>query len=223
MKPAGPVVQIVPIVSILGVSTVDKQGQQLVAVRPRRETDAKGTSAIMKRICLAVLLTTIALSSTGCCLFDKLFCCPRGYPIGPGGCGSGCGSGCGPCGPACGPCGGGCGPACGYNSGPRHPSCCDCDCTQGGPPPGYYGQQASYGPQGNCGQGNCAQGNCGPGGYCGQPGYGGQPIGGQGRSICANRFVPANSGPPTGAITYPYYTTRGPRDFLAANPGSIGP
>lgn len=30
-------------------------------------------------------------------------------------------------------------------------------------------------------------------------------------------------GPPTGAVTYPYYTTRGPRDFLAKNPKSIGP
>jgi hypothetical protein len=33
----------------------------------------------------------------------------------------------------------------------------------------------------------------------------------------------ANDGPPTGAITYPYYTTRGPRDFLAKDPPSIGP
>ncbi|HID77579.1 MAG TPA: hypothetical protein EYP56_16485 [Planctomycetaceae bacterium] len=33
-------------------------------------------------------------------------------------------------------------------------------------------------------------------------------------------FVP---GPPTGAITYPYYTVRGPRDFLAAEPRPIGP
>jgi hypothetical protein len=30
-------------------------------------------------------------------------------------------------------------------------------------------------------------------------------------------------GPPTGGVTYPYYTTRGPRDFLAKNPGTIGP
>jgi len=30
-------------------------------------------------------------------------------------------------------------------------------------------------------------------------------------------------GPSTGAITYPYYTVRGPRDFLAADPRSIGP
>jgi hypothetical protein len=31
------------------------------------------------------------------------------------------------------------------------------------------------------------------------------------------------AGPATGAVTYPYYTTRGPRDFLAKNPSSIGP
>jgi hypothetical protein len=31
------------------------------------------------------------------------------------------------------------------------------------------------------------------------------------------------AGPQTGAVAYPYYTTRGPRDFLAKNPGSIGP
>jgi hypothetical protein len=33
----------------------------------------------------------------------------------------------------------------------------------------------------------------------------------------------AEAGPPAGAVTYPYYTTRGPRDFYAKNPGSIGP
>jgi hypothetical protein len=31
------------------------------------------------------------------------------------------------------------------------------------------------------------------------------------------------AGPPTGAVAYPYYTTRGPRDFLAKKPPSIGP
>jgi hypothetical protein len=29
-------------------------------------------------------------------------------------------------------------------------------------------------------------------------------------------------GPPTAAIAYPYYTTRGPRDFFEPNPPSIG-
>jgi hypothetical protein len=30
-------------------------------------------------------------------------------------------------------------------------------------------------------------------------------------------------GPPVGAVTYPYYTIRGPRDFLLNNPPTIGP
>ena len=29
-------------------------------------------------------------------------------------------------------------------------------------------------------------------------------------------------GPPTAAVAYPYYTIRGPRDFLIDNPPSIG-
>lgn len=33
---------------------------------------------------------------------------------------------------------------------------------------------------------------------------------------------PFNPGPPTGTVTYPYYTHRGPRDFLLDNPPSIG-
>lgn len=32
-----------------------------------------------------------------------------------------------------------------------------------------------------------------------------------------------NPGPPTGAVTYPYYTVRGPRDFLAGDIRPIGP
>lgn len=35
--------------------------------------------------------------------------------------------------------------------------------------------------------------------------------------------VVGQAGPPTGAVTYPYYTNRGPRDFLARTPASIGP
>lgn len=33
---------------------------------------------------------------------------------------------------------------------------------------------------------------------------------------------PFNAGPPTGTVAYPYYTHRGPRDFLLDNPPSIG-
>lgn len=32
-----------------------------------------------------------------------------------------------------------------------------------------------------------------------------------------------NPGPPAGQTAYPYYTARGPRDFLLNNPPSIGP
>ncbi len=32
----------------------------------------------------------------------------------------------------------------------------------------------------------------------------------------------AASGPPSAAVAYPYYTNRGPRDFLQNNPPNIG-
>jgi hypothetical protein len=55
------------------------------------------------------------------------------------------------------------------------------------------------------------------GGFCG-PGYG----------MCPNgqtypEYPAFNQGPPVGQVAYPYYTTRGPRDFLRNNPPSIGP
>jgi len=55
-------------------------------------------------------------------------------------------------------------------------------------------------------------------------GTGGVPTG----AYAARRaYVPSEyMGPPVQqmpATAYPYYTTRGPRDFLARNPGSIGP
>jgi hypothetical protein len=46
---------------------------------------------------------------------------------------------------------------------------------------------------------------------------------GRGCKECCEQQVAAPAGPAIGAITYPYYTTRGPRDFLAKNPRSIGP
>jgi len=36
-------------------------------------------------------------------------------------------------------------------------------------------------------------------------------------------MVNYNPGPPVGQTAYPYYTTRGPRDFLQNNPPTIGP
>jgi len=48
--------------------------------------------------------------------------------------------------------------------------------------------------------------------------------GGRGCRACREKCCEeACQGPATGAITYPYYTIRGPRDFLAKNPPRIGP
>lgn len=49
-----------------------------------------------------------------------------------------------------------------------------------------------------------------------------------GAGICPNggsypEYPSFNQGPPVGQVAYPYYTTRGPRDFLLDNPPSIGP
>lgn len=40
---------------------------------------------------------------------------------------------------------------------------------------------------------------------------------------CANGYCGRPAGPETGSVMYPYYTLRGPRDFLMSNPPSIGP
>ena len=72
---------------------------------------------------------------------------------------------------------------------------------------------------GSCGNGACADGSCGNG--CSDPNggrLGHQPLP---RGV-GGEYV-GQAGPPTGAVAYPYYTTRGPRDFLDPNPPSIGP
>jgi hypothetical protein len=58
--------------------------------------------------------------------------------------------------------------------------------------------------------GMCGPGGCGAGGLC--PHGGGYP-----------EYPAFNPGPPSGQVAYPYYTTRGPRDFLMAHPPTIGP
>jgi len=103
---------------------------------------------------LALMLGLLVSSSSGCCLFDKLF--------GHGACGACCGK-TGPYPGSCGPTG--CGPA------PCADGCCS---TAGGPHDGADDGSAY-------------------------------------------------AGPPSGATSYPYYTTRGPRDFFASNPRPIGP
>jgi hypothetical protein len=55
-----------------------------------------------------------------------------------------------------------------------------------------------------------------PGGYANH-GAAGYKIGAHHREYIGPQ------GPPTAQVAYPYYTVRGPRDFLIDNPPSIGP
>jgi hypothetical protein len=93
---------------------------------------------------------------------------------------------------------------------------------------------------GACGNLACHQGICVHGGCYGRGCHDGschacqQHVGRYG-GLARHRLTPGErcamggcepigpAGPPTGAVAYPYYTTRGPRDFLAKCPPSIGP
>jgi len=43
------------------------------------------------------------------------------------------------------------------------------------------------------------------------------------RPKCPDQGSCCDGGPPDAQITYPYYTTRGPRDYFQRTPSSIGP
>lgn len=89
----------------------------------------------------------------------------------------------------------------------RHPhgyvSGQECHCDTGSRPPGPFLNGCC------CGHGYCCECCCGP------------PAPG-----CCNsgdQHYKFNPGPPVAQTAYPYYTLRGPRDFLLDNPPSIGP
>lgn len=88
-----------------------------------------------------------------------------------------------------------------------------CNCglghCQGGR--GSGGSVCGGGTGGHCGCGPCCA-TCAAHECCLCPHAGGYPA--------MTRF---NPGPPVGQVAYPYYTTRGPRDFLQDNPPTIGP
>ena len=81
-----------------------------------------------------------------------------------------------------------------------------------------------------CDDGCCDDGCCGGGSNCGSRGCGKcrQKVGAVACGLCPHsagckemyNFTPS---PPVGQVAYPYYTVRGPRDFLRNNPPSIGP
>jgi hypothetical protein len=186
----------------------------------------------MKRMLLALLAVTALGASSGCCCLENWWCRPWGCR-GPCGCNDGgCGcsdggcfgmGGCGGDG-GCSSCGGGCNAGGPYQQGGYGPG----PYAQQGPPGQGYSDQG-YGPQGGGPQGY-AQQNCGPQGN-GQncaarnrgQGHGHKTACKQNQYQYGPDQYSEDTGPPTGATTYPYYTNRGPRDFLARNPRSIGP
>ena len=129
------------------------------------------------------------------CVFDRYHGseCGPGYHEGPYDCS------------ACGSCGWGC-----SGNGHQHPF-------------GYKNGHECYCQNDGCGQSNCVCQRCGRGYCCGGPGVGCSccPFCGCGPSGDQNYNF--NPGPPVAQTAYPYYTLRGPRDFLLGNPPSIGP
>jgi len=116
---------------------------------------------------------------------------------------------------------------CGHNCGPGyHPGPYDCSpCNSP-----HWGCTGHRHPQGYVTGRECmcdAHGNpipCQTCGHCHPPGAGycgGQP--GPGACSSGDQYYNFNPGPPVAQTAYPYYTLRGPRDFLMDNPPSIGP
>ncbi|MGD9634735.1 MAG: hypothetical protein AB7G28_21180 [Pirellulales bacterium] len=103
----------------------------------------------------------------------------------------------------------------------RGRAACGYGCDGAGPCGPY-----DYGACNNCNRGCCPTGLCPAGCCCGCcETYSGCCCQPQGPGCCASgdHHYNFNPGPPVGQVAYPYYTTRGPRDFLLNNPPSIGP
>ena len=168
---------------------------------------------LMKTIFGSLLLLMAVTVTTGCSAKHGPGCHRWGCGVFNkclGGCGHGCADG-------------GC-----TDGGCTQPGCNNQGCTGGcGDGQAACGPncQAGCGPQGHC-VGNCA--GCGHGLFsgcerCPHCGLGCGLLGKHHKQYTDIGAQNSPSGPPTGTVAYPYYTTRGPRDFFAANPPSIGP
>ncbi len=189
------------------------------------------------------LMVALTMGSTGCMQHTL-----RGGDCSSGSCGGAMTSECGDCGMmdcgSCNSCGDGqCGscetPSSGILTKARcamtsRPRCATC----GNGILGRLGGLAGVQCKGNCGGacGGCGVAGCG--GRCGVPGCGVGTLGWQQGGIDYSSHLqpgllghnagaqlnsrPFNAGPPSAQVAYPYYTVRGPRDFLMTNPPSIG-
>lgn len=175
----------------------------------------------MKHVLSFLALAAVVSLSSGCSIVDRLFLLntdgPYGHHVG-GACQDGaCQDG------ACqdGACQGG--------------GCQDGACQDGACLDGACHGSARHGracPEGICAGGKCSKcpdGTCGRCAHCRHLGrYGGLArhhlSAAEKQELMQSGYENGGpAGPPTGAVAYPYYTTRGPRDFLAKRPPSIGP
>lgn len=165
----------------------------------------------MKRALSLLALVAIVSLSSGCSIVDRLFLLntdgPYGHHVG-GACQDGACQG--------GACQGG--------------ACQDGACQDGACQGGAC--RAGGCPEGICAGGKCSKcpdGNCGRCAHCRHLGrYGGLArhhlSAAEKEALMQSGYeVGGPAGPPSGAVAYPYYTTRGPRDFLSKCPPSIGP
>ena len=204
--------------------------------RQQFELQRSQSHFLVTRIFGMALLAIVMVGSTGClhhqtrggdCSSCQTGSCHSGS-CGMGDCGSG----------DCGGCGTGSGTSSGIltkitNRRPRGCSTCGSGIL------GRIGGIAGF----KCNDGNCngnACGSCQGGNWGGGGGTGclAGPLGWQQGGLGYNQYLqpgllghgagaqlnnrPFTPGPPSGQTAYPYYTTRGPRDFLMANPPSIG-
>jgi len=155
----------------------------------------------MKNTLLAVAAALLMATGTGC------------QTLGP------CGGGvCNPCGDVC-----GCGDACGS-------ICGDACCGGGGSSGGLLGEIAGGGiGAGGMGLGGGIHPGAAAGGLAARlqaPSAGAPRISGnfnwRQRHETKHAMMAAEPGSQSAAYTYPYYTTRGPRDFFMDNPPPLG-
>jgi hypothetical protein len=166
----------------------------------------------MKRVVCSGLLIVVAGMSTGCSIIDRLFLANFDGPYahqarhhGGGACQDGaCQDG------AC-------------QDGACQDGACQGACQDGVCPTGHC--QGGACRVGACQDGACEDGACRKrhvGRYGGLAKHHLTPE--EKAALEASDYgATGPAGPPTGTVAYPYYTTRGPRDFLARCPPSIGP
>ena len=165
----------------------------------------------MKHALLVALVLAGAGASGGCKICEhygknqKLADAGCHSGCGPGGCTAGCPDGhCGPQGVPPG------GPVSAYGPGAYGPQGYD-PMLEGHPDPHEPLYHGNMGPPQRGGLLSAwHKAKAGLGHHDGVPGH------------AQDAYQPA-PGPSAGNVSYPYYTTRGPRDFLAPNPRGIGP